>query len=565
MEFAALRLSRGLSSLAGRTRLGTCALLFLLLSPIVGHSWVGYGYRWFEGDLPLHMRLGLGASIWTDAAVDALRAWNGAGARFQFRWGQYAGGSLSCGGPDSRREVVFAARHCDDLEWGSTVGIAQFWYRGSQMVDADVAFDAGRSWDVYYGRRRFAIDFRRVAMHEFGHVLGLDHPDDHGQVRTAIMNSSVSDTDRLQSDDISGIRAVYGSDRPRGGAPDLVVESLRTSPGTLTAGQAFTLSATVRNAGSGTAAGTTLRYYYYRSSGKEWVVVGTDRVGSLSGSASSAESIRLTAPSGAGTHYYNACVASVAGETQRENCAGSLRVTVTAGGGGAPDLEVESLRTSPGTLTARQTFTLSATVRNVGIGTAAATTLRYYYYQSGAKDWEVVGTDPVGSLSGSASSAESIRLTAPSGAGTHYYNACVASVAGETRRENCSGNLRVTVTAGEGGAPDLVVESLRTSPVTLTAGETFTLSATVRNVGVGTATATTLRYHYYRSSSKEWVVVGQDSVRSLAPGAGSAESIRLTVPGRAGTHWLSACVAPVAGETNRKNCSTNLRVTVRGS
>ncbi|MCY4633091.1 MAG: matrixin family metalloprotease [Acidobacteria bacterium] len=414
-----------------------------------------------------------------------------------------------------RREVVFAARHCEGLEWGSTVAIAQYWYRGGQVVDADVAFDAARSWDVYYGRRGFAIDFRRVAMHEFGHVLGLDHPDDHGQVRTAIMNSSVSDTDRLQSDDISGIRGIYGSDRPRGGAPDLVVQALRTSPGTLTAGQTFTLSATVRNAGSGTAAATTLRYYYYyRSSSKEWVVVGTDPVGSLSGSASSAESIRLTAPSGAGTHCYNACVASVAGETDRENCSGNLRVTVTAGGGGAPDLEVESLRTSPGTLTVGGTFTLSATVRNAGSGTAAAT-LRYYYYDSDTEDWAVVGTDSVGSLLAAAISAESIRLTAPSDAGTHYYNACAASVAGETRRENCAGSLRVTVTAGGGGAPDLEVESLRTSPGTLTVGETFTLSATVRNVGMGTAAAATLRYHYYRSSSKEWVVVGQDGVGSL--------------------------------------------------
>ena len=39
------------------------------------------------------------------------------------------------------------------------------------------------------------------------------------------MNSRASDLDRLQSDDISGIRALYGSE-PRRGTPDLVVESL---------------------------------------------------------------------------------------------------------------------------------------------------------------------------------------------------------------------------------------------------------------------------------------------------------------------------------------------------
>ena len=544
---------------------GACAALFLLLAQVVGQSYVRLGQHWYGSDIPLHMRLSLGSSSkWSNAAVDALRAWNDAGARFQFRWGRYSSGALSCGSPNGQRDVIFSSRHCDGLSWGSVVGIASSWFRGDQLIDADVVFNINRSWDVYYGGHRGAVDFRRVAMHEFGHVLGLDHPDDHGQVRTAVMNSHVSDVDRLQSDDINGIRAIYGSDRPRG-APDLVVQSLRTSPDSLAAGQTFTLSATVRNVGSGTAATTTLRYLYYRSSSREWVVVGTDSVSSLAASASSPESIRLTAPAGAGTHFYSACVTAVAGEIDRDNCSDNLRVTVTGGGSGAPDLVVESLRTSPGTLAAGRTFTLSATVRNIGSGAAAATTLRYYQYDSDSRDWEQVGTDSVGSLSASASSPESIRLTAPSRAGTHYFNACVTSVAGEIDRENCSGNLRVTVTEGGGDAPDLVVESLRTSPATLTVGETFTLSATVRNIGGGTAAATTLRYHYYRASSKEWVVVGQDAVGSLSPSGSSAESIRLTVPSSIGTHWLSACVASVAGETNRENCSDNLRVTVRGA
>ena len=67
------------------------------------------------------------------------------------------------------------------------------------------------------------------------------------------MNSTLSDVDRLQSDDINGIRAIYGSDRPAG-TPDLVVGSVQTSPRTLTAGRTFTLSASVRNVGNGTSA-----------------------------------------------------------------------------------------------------------------------------------------------------------------------------------------------------------------------------------------------------------------------------------------------------------------------
>ena len=427
---------------------GACAALFLLLAQVVGQSYVRLGQHWYGSDIPLHMRLSLGSSSkWSNAAVDALRAWNDAGARFQFRWGRYSSGALSCGSPNGQRDVIFSSRHCDGLSWGSVVGIASSWFRGDQLIDADVVFNINRSWDVYYGGHRGAVDFRRVAMHEFGHVLGLDHPDDHGQVRTSIMNANVSDVDRLQTDDINGIRAIYGSDRPRG-APDLVVQSLRTSPDPLTAGQTFTLSATVRNVGSGTAATTTLRYLYYRSSSREWVVVGTDSVSSLAASASSPESIRLPAPAGAGTHVYSACVTAVAGEIDRDNCSDNLRVTVTGGGSGAPDLVVESLRTSPGTLAAGRTFTLSATVRNIGSGAAAATTLRYYQYDSDSRDWEQVGTDSVGSLSASASSPESIRLTAPSRAGTHYFNACVTSVAGEIDREKL---LRQPAGDGDGG------------------------------------------------------------------------------------------------------------------
>ena len=106
------------------------------------------------------------------------------------------------------------------------------------------------------------------------------------------------------------------------------------------------------------------------------------------------------------------------------------------------------------------------------------------------------------------------------------------------------------------------MQSLQTNPPAPAAGELFTLSATVRNVGGGTAEATTLRYYYWRSSTREWVVVGSDSVGGLAPSAASPQSMRLRYS-RAGTYYLNACVASVAGEGNQSNCAGNLRVTVR--
>ena len=50
---------------------------------------------------------------------------------------------------------------------------------------------------------------RRVVLHELGHVLGLEHPDEGGQDVAAIMNHTTSDLDTLQADDEAGIHVLY--------------------------------------------------------------------------------------------------------------------------------------------------------------------------------------------------------------------------------------------------------------------------------------------------------------------------------------------------------------------
>jgi Matrixin len=70
------------------------------------------------------------------------------------------------------------------------------------------------SWNSYRGNARSnggtpLLDLRRVALHEFGHVLGLEHPDDAGQVVPAIMNSTIGNLDTLTDDDRAGARSIY--------------------------------------------------------------------------------------------------------------------------------------------------------------------------------------------------------------------------------------------------------------------------------------------------------------------------------------------------------------------
>ena len=238
---------------------------------------------------------------------------------------------------------------------------------------------------------------------------------------------------------------------PTQGSPDLVVASPSVSDSGPGAGETFTLSATVSNAGDGESVATTLRYYQSVDGTitTSDAAVGTDAVAVLGASGSSGESVDLTAPSSPGTYYYGACVDSVADESDTtNNCSTSVPVTVPEPERHA-DLVVRSPAVDDDSPETGGPFTLSATVTNAGDGESAATTLRYYRLTDATvttSDTQV-GTDAVGPLSASGTSEESIDLTAPSTADTYYYGACVDAVTGESSAtNNCSSSVQVDVT-----------------------------------------------------------------------------------------------------------------------
>ena len=355
-------------------------------------------------------------------------------------------------------------------------------------------------------------------------------------------------------------------------APDLEVSEPTPSDSNPVAGEAFTLSTTVRNRGTGAAAATTLRYY--RSTDATITVSDTEEatgtVAGLPASLSYVVSAELTAPTTPGTYYYGACVDAVADESDTtNNCSSSVQITAQSGQPqrAAADLVVDPPSVSDGSPAAGAAFTLSAEVRNGGDGDAAATTLRYYQSADAtvtASDTEV-GTDAVTGLAAAASSSQSVELTAPS-AGTYYYGACVDAVAGESdTANNCSASVRVDVPAAPTQtSPDLVVDSPSVSDGSPAAGAAFTLSAEVRNGGDGDAAATTLRY--YQSADATVTAsdteVGTDAVTGLAAAASSSQSVELTAPS-AGTYYYGACVDAVAGESDTaNNCSAPVQVDV---
>lgn len=185
-----------------------------------------------------------------------------------------------------------------------------------------------------------------------------------------------------------------GGGTPPAGNPDLIVESPSVDDNTLTAGQSFTLRATVRNQGNASAASTTLRYF--RSSNATIVTndteVGTDAVSPLSAGATSSESIRLNAPSDAGTYYYGACVDGVSGENDTaNNCSRGVMVTVARVSSGlAPADQNEFNRLAVGKRIRAETWLtdiVSAGRSTTGFRRHGA---RYTYTSSGANTGQFV-------------------------------------------------------------------------------------------------------------------------------------------------------------------------------
>ena len=148
------------------------------------------------------------------AAEDALHIWNQYLVHMQFAVARNSIQPPADG--DGSISVTMSNTFYGTAFGSGTIAVTLVSSRGSTLFEADVIFNNVYDWDCYRGSLQWPngpMDFRRVALHEFGHVVGIDHPDQANpkQVVSAIMNSTVGEIDSLQSDDINGARSIYDS------------------------------------------------------------------------------------------------------------------------------------------------------------------------------------------------------------------------------------------------------------------------------------------------------------------------------------------------------------------
>ena len=237
--------------------------LFLLSS--ASRSYVFTGTRWPEATTTFHptalVVLGKDRSPsgvrWIDAFREAAQEWNDKTA-FDFEI-DTAHPSHPCAGilpeyPEDGHQngvaftsVICAADSRGNLVinfgegvLGVTITYIKFgdWtIEDTRTNETDIFFNEQEAWDIYDGSNRLpgfdtfnvdfnfhleewgiyifserqGIDFRRTALHELGHALGLGHESRKPAMMVPIYTGNLY---HLQQDDIAGVAALYGSAVP---------------------------------------------------------------------------------------------------------------------------------------------------------------------------------------------------------------------------------------------------------------------------------------------------------------------------------------------------------------
>ena len=188
-------------------RMKPLALMTALLLPMTASeplqaaSWTGTDVLFLIGDLNGNN------DAWKAAFEEATRRWTDVPTGFRFRAERRSGTGLCSSSGDNN--VVFSADSCGDAWGDSTLGVTFYWYSGGELTKADILFNSGKSWNIYDGpMQNSAVDFRRVAMHEVGHAVGLQHDQNDN---TALMWAFASDTYLPVLSDITALRNNYSS------------------------------------------------------------------------------------------------------------------------------------------------------------------------------------------------------------------------------------------------------------------------------------------------------------------------------------------------------------------
>ncbi len=193
----------------------------LLSFEIFGNKWIGAKTTIYS-DIPGRSASGI---LWDIAFSQAAAEWN---EKTDFKFNvvsEYRNPCLT----DGLNGVAFVADMCGESFGQFALAVTALRYQSqllgpAAIIEADIFINANANFDIYAGSSSMQnqsasklVDFRRTALHELGHVIGLGHESTH----PAIMKPSYGDIDQLQKDDLLGVSSLYG------GLKRCAIQSLR--------------------------------------------------------------------------------------------------------------------------------------------------------------------------------------------------------------------------------------------------------------------------------------------------------------------------------------------------
>ena len=350
--------------------------------------------------------------------------------------------------------------------------------------------------------------------------------------------------------------------------PDVVVSQV-SAPATGAAGETLVVTETTLNQGADTAASSVTAFYL--STNASWdvadVLLGSRPVPQLAPTASHQAVTTVTLPlaTAAGTYYVVAKAdvnASVGESLEDNNVRASAAVKIGA------DLLVSAV-SAPAAAGSGDTVVVTDTTKNQGGADSPASNTFFYLSVNAQMDAAdvLLGLRAVPALDAGVSSTGGVALTIPESTppGSYYILAKADADSGvvETSESN---NVKATSVFRVG--PDLTVHAL-TTPTLGEAGETMSVTVTVKNIGGGSASATMAAFSLSLNTTVDAgdVALGEWSVPSLAAGAAESATLSLVIPESTatGNYYILATADSANGlaevyENNNTRSSALLRV-----
>ncbi len=195
------------------------SLLAILIISTAVNAYVLGGWSWQYNNIVFHTGFnsgedGTSAASYQSALNNAINSWDGK-SNFQYEINSAYIDPCAAGDDNS---VSFESDVCGTAFGSSGVlAVARTsYYSNGNTFYSDIIFNSAKNWSIHNNTGFFSeifdpYDFQRIALHEVGHTLGLDHEEGNASIMYPSYQNSVT---TLQTDDINGIRAIYGFGNP---------------------------------------------------------------------------------------------------------------------------------------------------------------------------------------------------------------------------------------------------------------------------------------------------------------------------------------------------------------